>query len=139
MIVVARGGGSVQDLLPFDDEGLCRAMFACDKPVVAAIGHTDNIPVCNHVTHSASTPSRSHELVVPSQTELRQELGLARQSLGAVPALLERQRERLAAAADRLGPSGVVDREAARLRDQLQRLCHAQGTFFTTRGQRRAS
>jgi exodeoxyribonuclease VII large subunit len=71
VIVVARGGGSVQDLVCFDDERLCRAMFACAVPVVCAIGHTDNTPVCNHVTWPAFTPSRSAELVVPSAAELR--------------------------------------------------------------------
>jgi exodeoxyribonuclease VII large subunit len=71
VIVVARGGGSVQDLVCFDDERLCRAMFACAVPVVCAIGHTDNTPVCNHVAWSAFTPSRSAELVVPSAAQLR--------------------------------------------------------------------
>ena len=64
-VVMARGGGSVQDLACFDDEGLCRAVFACELPVVCAIGHTDNNPVCNHVAWPAYTPSRSAELVVP--------------------------------------------------------------------------
>ena len=70
VIVVARGGGSVQDLVAFDDERLCRAIFACSKPVIAAIGHTDNVPVCNHVTWAAYTPSRSAEMAVPSASEL---------------------------------------------------------------------
>ena len=58
VVVLARGGGSVQDLVAFDDERLCRAISACGVPVVAAIGHTENVPVCNHVTWSAATPSR---------------------------------------------------------------------------------
>ncbi|MGZ4387047.1 MAG: exodeoxyribonuclease VII large subunit [Gaiellaceae bacterium] len=70
VIVLARGGGSVQDLVAFDDERLCRAIFACTKPVIAAIGHTDNVPVCNHVTWAAYTPSRSAELAVPSAASL---------------------------------------------------------------------
>jgi exodeoxyribonuclease VII large subunit len=74
VIVVARGGGSVQDLVCFDDERLCRAIFACAVPVVCAIGHTDNTPVCNHVAWSAFTPSRSAELVVPSAAELRHKI-----------------------------------------------------------------
>ena len=68
--MLARGGGSVQDLVAFDDERLCRAIFACAKPVIAAIGHTDNVPVCNHVTWAAYTPSRSAELAVPSAASL---------------------------------------------------------------------
>jgi exodeoxyribonuclease VII large subunit len=76
VIVIARGGGPVQDLVAFDDEGLCRAVFACGTPVIAAIGHTDNIPVCNHVAWAAETPSRSPELAVPSADALRQRLEL---------------------------------------------------------------
>ena len=59
VVIIARGGGSVQDLVCFDDEGLCRALFACRIAVVCAIGHTDNNPVCNHVAWPAYTPSRS--------------------------------------------------------------------------------
>lgn len=77
VIVIARGGGSVQDLVAFDDESLCRAVFACGTPVIAAIGHTDNIPVCNHVAWAKETPSRSPELALPSAAALRQDLDLA--------------------------------------------------------------
>lgn len=96
VIVVARGGGSVQDLVAFDDERLCRALFACSTPVICAIGHTDNVPVCNHVTWSATTPSRSAELAVPSAEEVRGRLRLAGRSLAAVPERLGRRGERLA-------------------------------------------
>jgi exodeoxyribonuclease VII large subunit len=77
VIVIVRGGGSVQDLLAFDDERLCRAVSVCTAPVIAAIGHTGNVPVCNHVAWAAETPSRAPELAVPSATELRQALGIA--------------------------------------------------------------
>ena len=49
MIVVARGGGSTADLLAFDDERLCRAIFACAVPVITSIGHTKDRPNCDHV------------------------------------------------------------------------------------------
>lgn len=88
VIVLARGGGSVQDLLAFDDERLCRAVFACPKPVIAAIGHTGNIPVCNSVAWAAETPSRSPELAVPSAVELRHQLDLAGGRLDPVAARL---------------------------------------------------
>lgn len=94
-IVIARGGGSVQDLACFDDERLCRALFACEKPVLCAIGHTDNNPVCNHVAWSAFTPSRSAELLVPSAVQLRREI----HSLGEK---LDRTPERLRLAGERV-------------------------------------
>lgn len=70
VIIIARGGGSVQDLAAFDDEGLCRAIRAIDKPVITAIGHTDNSPVCNHITHAAYVPRHAAEMAVPHRDEL---------------------------------------------------------------------
>ena len=84
VIVIARGGGSVQDLLAFDDERLCRAVSVCSNPVIAAIGHTGNVPVCNHVAWAAETPSRAPELAVPS-AELRQALDVVDARLAPVP------------------------------------------------------
>lgn len=97
VIVVARGGGLVQDLVAFDDERLCRAVSACPTPVIAAIGHTDNVPVCNHVTWSSETPSRSAERAVPSAASLRQDLELAAARLA--PAALGARRLELTHAA----------------------------------------
>ncbi|HEX8087146.1 MAG TPA: exodeoxyribonuclease VII large subunit [Solirubrobacteraceae bacterium] len=102
VIVIARGGGSVQDLVAFDDERLCRALFACSKPVITAIGHTDNVPVCNHVAWAAYTPSRSAEMAVPSGVELRQGIALAARCVDAVPSAVARELERIAACASRL-------------------------------------
>ena len=109
VIIVARGGGSVQDLACFDDEGLCRALFACAVPVVCAIGHTDNNPVCNHVAWSAFTPSRSAELVVPSAADIRRDLAGARERLGTVPTRLALAGERLDTIASRLSTGAALD------------------------------
>jgi len=95
VIVIARGGGSVQDLACFDDERLCRAMFACERPVVCAIGHTDNDPVCNHVAWAAYTPSRSAELVVPSAAQIREQIATCHERLASVPRRLALARERI--------------------------------------------
>jgi exodeoxyribonuclease VII large subunit len=116
VIIVARGGGSVQDLACFDDEGLCRALFACAVPVVCAIGHTDNNPVCNHVAWPAFTPSRSAELVVPSAADVRRDLAGARERLGAVPSRVALAVERLCATASHLSTGVALDARAARLR-----------------------
>ncbi len=74
VIILSRGGGSPRDLMAFDDEALVRAISSLRTPVVAAIGHSENIPVCNHVTHSALTPSRVAELVVPDRAVLLAEI-----------------------------------------------------------------
>lgn len=115
VIILARGGGSVQDLVAFDDERLCRAIFACEKPIVAAIGHTDNVPVCNHVTWPAFTPSRSAELVVPSAAELRHVIDGAGRTLDGVPDWLRRTLETVAAAECRLAMGRTLESRAAQV------------------------
>lgn len=66
VIVLARGGGSVEDLLPFSDEALCRAIVACTTPVVSAIGHEPDNPLSDHVADlRAATPTDAAKLVVP--------------------------------------------------------------------------
>jgi exodeoxyribonuclease VII large subunit len=66
VIVLARGGGSVEDLLPFSDEGLCRAVAECATPVVTAIGHEQDTPLIDLVADvRAGTPSLAAKLVVP--------------------------------------------------------------------------
>jgi exodeoxyribonuclease VII large subunit len=70
VIVIARGGGSVEDLLPFSDEGLLRAVFALTTPVVSAIGHEPDSPLLDLVADvRASTPTDAAKLVVPDVTE----------------------------------------------------------------------
>ena len=66
VIVIARGGGSVEDLLPFSDESLVRAVAACFTPVVSAIGHEPDSPLLDLVADvRASTPTDAGKLVVP--------------------------------------------------------------------------
>jgi exodeoxyribonuclease VII large subunit len=113
VIVVARGGGSVQDLVCFDDERLCRAMSACAVPVVCAIGHTDNNPVCNHVTWSAFTPSRSAELVVPSAAELGRNIASFDAVLDGVPRTVEQLQRHLAAVAAQINCRQAIELRAA--------------------------
>ena len=66
VIVVARGGGSVEDLLPFSDETLCRAIAACRTPVISAVGHEPDNPLCDLVADvRAATPTDAAKRVVP--------------------------------------------------------------------------
>ncbi|MFL0274185.1 exodeoxyribonuclease VII large subunit [Mycobacterium sp. SMC-19] len=66
VIVLARGGGSVEDLLPFSDETLCRAIAACRTPVVSAIGHEPDSPLCDLVADlRAATPTDAAKRIVP--------------------------------------------------------------------------
>jgi exodeoxyribonuclease VII large subunit len=70
VVVIARGGGSVEDLLPFSDETLLRAVAACRTPVVSAIGHEQDSPLLDLVADArASTPTDAAKLVVPDVGE----------------------------------------------------------------------
>lgn len=70
VIVVTRGGGSVEDLLPFSDEGLVRAVAACLTPVVSAIGHEKDSPLLDLVADwRASTPTDAAKRIVPDMSE----------------------------------------------------------------------
>jgi exodeoxyribonuclease VII large subunit len=82
VIVLARGGGRVEDLLPFSDEALCRAVFGCRTPVVSAIGHETDNPILDLVAdHRASTPTDAAKRVVPDVAEERARLEQARTRL----------------------------------------------------------
>ncbi|HZA11700.1 exodeoxyribonuclease VII large subunit [Mycobacterium sp.] len=66
VIVIARGGGSVEDLLPFSDETLCREIAACTTPVVSAVGHEPDNPLCDLVADlRAATPTDAAKRIVP--------------------------------------------------------------------------
>lgn len=83
VIVLARGGGSPADLLAFDDERLCRAIFACAVPVITSIGHTKDRPNCDHVAAAfAPVPAKAAELAIAhSAAELLEELDRHRSAL----------------------------------------------------------
>lgn len=72
VIVLARGGGSVEDLLAFSDETLCRAIAACTTPVVSAVGHEPDNPVCDLVADlRAATPTDAAKRIVPDMAAER--------------------------------------------------------------------
>ena len=80
VIVIARGGGSVEDLLPFSDETLCRAIAACTTPVVSAIGHEPDNPLCDLVADlRAATPTDAAKKVVPDTAAELARVGELRQ------------------------------------------------------------
>ncbi|MDQ0932360.1 exodeoxyribonuclease VII large subunit [Streptomyces turgidiscabies] len=129
VIVVARGGGSVEDLLPFSDEQLVRAVAACRTPVVSAIGHEPDQPLLDHVADvRASTPTDAAKKVVPDVGEeyerVRLLLDRARRS---VHSFVEREERGLAHALARPvmeDPHRLIDERAdhvASLADRARR------------------
>ena len=126
VIVLARGGGSFQDLLPFSDERLVRAVAACPVPIVSAVGHEQDTPLCDLAADArASTPTAAARLVVPDAADLLGRLGRTRGSLArGARGVLEQRRQRLLHAHDRLrrAPTLAVERKRARLEHAAGRL-----------------
>lgn len=99
VIVIARGGGSMEDLLPFSDETLCRAVAEAVTPVVSAIGHEPDTPLLDYVADwRASTPTEAGKKVVPDLAEEQRGLNICRTRLRqALGAMLTHQSDALAA------------------------------------------
>ena len=83
VIIIARGGGSVEDLLPFSDEDLVRAVAGCTTPVISAIGHEQDVPLLDLVADvRASTPTDAARRAVPDVSEQLQLIGQLRARAG---------------------------------------------------------
>ncbi|MGW1406289.1 exodeoxyribonuclease VII large subunit [Streptomyces sp. NPDC002403] len=120
VIVVARGGGSVEDLLPFSDEQLIRTVAACRTPVVSAIGHEPDSPLLDLVADlRASTPTDAAKKVVPDVGEELDRVGQLRdRALRTVRGLLDREERGLAHALGRPSmerPQRMVDERASEI------------------------
>ncbi|MBK8481191.1 MAG: exodeoxyribonuclease VII large subunit [Proteobacteria bacterium] len=125
LIIVGRGGGSLEDLWAFNDERVARAIFALRTPVISAVGHEVDVTIADLVAdRRAATPSAAAELAVPVLRELRDQLGqwggrLAR----AIHQGLQRQRLRLTRLeAGVISPRGLLDRGRMRLDEHSSRL-----------------
>ncbi len=126
VIVLARGGGSVEDLLPFSDEALCRAVSRCRTPVVTAIGHEPDHPIVDDVADvRCSTPTDAGKRIVPdAAAELRAVEQLRARARRALAGWVSTESARLArltsatVVRDPLGPIQIRADQVLRLRQR---------------------
>lgn len=119
LLILARGGGSLEDLWPFNDEKLARAIAASRLPVVSAVGHETDYTISDFVSDlRAPTPSAAAELVTPQAAQLALQLKISREALN------EMLRKRLSSERERLAQlqSGVHAAAAQKLLNSRERL-----------------
>jgi exodeoxyribonuclease VII large subunit len=127
IIIIARGGGSFQDLLPFSDERLVRAAAALTKPVVSAIGHENDSPLLDLVADlRASTPTDAAKRVVPDVVEERRGISQARERLALrIGSFIENQMQLIDSILSRpvlRSPYGFVEQQEEQLGQLARRL-----------------
>ena len=120
-LVLARGGGSREDLAVFDDEGLCRDLAAFPVPVITGLGHEDDLTVADLVAdHRAATPTAAIVALLPDRQTVAQDLQRRRERLHDLPSWrLARERQRLMDRRRRLEQQAPAAR-LQRLRQELQ-------------------
>ena len=139
VLIVGRGGGSLEDLWAFNEEAVARAIHASPIPVVSAVGHETDVTIADLVAdRRAATPSAAAELVAPEQTEWRRRLGVAlsrmaanvRRALDDRAQTLDWQSRRLSAAS----PAGTVRRQDDQLRALSRSIARAMRYDLVVRG-----
>lgn len=128
LLIVARGGGSIEDLWAFNEEAVVRAVADCSIPVISAVGHETDTTLCDFAADCrAPTPTAAAEMAVPVRSDLANQIAeLTLRKRRAVLRPLQLGRERLATRAERLpSPATLLSPQTQRLDDLAERFRRA--------------
>ncbi|MBR0536464.1 MAG: exodeoxyribonuclease VII large subunit [Clostridia bacterium] len=122
VLIVGRGGGSVEDLWAFNEEVVARAVFESEIPVISAVGHETDYTICDFVADlRAPTPSAAAELAVPDCAELKSQLaGYSQQLISSVKNIISNERSRLVS----IGKSGALKDPVTKLNENRRELMY---------------
>ncbi len=141
LLIVGRGGGSIEDLWAFNDELVARAIYASDIPIISAVGHEPDVTIADFVADlRAATPSNGAELAVPDQDALRQTLDAMSSAMAtAMGRQIKSARQHLnvlAASAALQSPEGYLQQRRKTLELLANRLINIQNQQLAHKQQR---
>jgi exodeoxyribonuclease VII large subunit len=137
-IIIARGGGSIEDLWAFNDPSLARAIFAAQHPIIVGVGHQTDFTIADFVADlRAPTPSAAAELVVPDQMEYRAAVDALKATMNANMVNILREKETLLAGLVRnlshLSPRTALDNNRQRMDWLISRMDKAMSSILDRR------
>lgn len=140
VLIVGRGGGSIEDLWAFNDEQVAHAIYESSIPVISAVGHEPDVTISDYVADlRAATPSNAAELAVPDQEALRQSLDSMSEAMGnALMRQLKSARRHLQVLGDSSclkSPVGYLERQRNTLARLKESLVSVQGRYLSERKQ----